>query len=227
MTTALDPVLEHSAPRAEAPNFDSLARVYRWMEWLSFGSSLWRCRCAFLGDLMLSRRALILGDGDGRFAARLLNENPSVLADVVDASSAMLSQLVRRCGSNAARVQPNLADARAFIPSSRNYDLIVTHFFLDCLTSSEVASLAARLRAHVRPGAAWLVSEFAIPQSWFGRVVARPVVAILYRAFGILTGLKVRRLPDHRDALAQAGFTLRKDRRWLCGLLVSELWTAS
>jgi ubiquinone/menaquinone biosynthesis C-methylase UbiE len=197
------------------------------MEWLSFGPSLWRCRRAFLSDLMLSRRALILGDGDGRFTARLLKENSSVHADAVDASSAMLSQLIRRCGSNADRVQPNLADARAFILPSRNYDLIVTHFFLDCLTSNEVASLATRLRAHVRPGAAWLVSEFAIPQSWFGRVFARPLVAILYLAFGILTGLKVRHLPNHRKAFAQAGFTLRKHRRWLCGLLVSELWIAS
>jgi ubiquinone/menaquinone biosynthesis C-methylase UbiE len=223
---AVNQTLEHSAARAEAPDFNRLARVYRWMEWLSFGPWLWQCRCAFLSDLKFSRRALILGDGDGRFTARLLHENPSVLTDAVDASSAMLSQLVRRCGPTAARVRPNLADARAFMPPSRDYDLIVTHFFLDCLTSTEVASLAVRLREHVTPGAAWLVSEFAIPQGWFGRVVARPVVAILYRIFGILTGLKVRRLPNHREALTQAGFALRKNRQWLCGLLVSELWTS-
>jgi ubiquinone/menaquinone biosynthesis C-methylase UbiE len=227
MNAAVNPVLEHAAPRADAPNFNSLARVYRWMEWLSFGPMLWRCRCVFLSDLALIRRALTLGDGDGRFTARLLNENPSVDVDVVDVSSAMLSQLVRRCGSNAARVQPKLADARTFMPPSHDHDLIVTHFFLDCLTSSEVVSLAVRLRAHVRPNAAWLVSEFAIPQTWFGRVLAHPVVAILYGVFGILTGLKVRHLPNHREALVEAGFTLRKDRRWLCGLLVSELWIAS
>ena len=137
----------------------------------------------------------------------------------------MLSTLVRNAGPDAGRVQTHLADARNWEPANPPYDLIVTHFFLDCLTTEEVASLAARLRSRVTPSAHWLVSEFAVPAGWFGRLVAHPMIAVLYFAFWCLTGLSVQRLPNHRTALAQAGFTLAEHRQWLGGLLVSELWT--
>ncbi len=47
------------------PNFNRLAQIYRWLEYLSFGPFLWRCRIRFLPDLAHCRRALVLGDGDG------------------------------------------------------------------------------------------------------------------------------------------------------------------
>jgi len=213
--------------RGAPPNFDRIARLYRWMERLSFGPFLWRCRCAFLREMCGCRRALIFGDGDGRFTARLLRTNPAVRVDAIDASLAMLGILVRRAGRNAGRVRTTCMDAREWQSGEIAPDLIVTHFFLDCLASSEVQSLAMRVRGSAPPGALWAVSEFAVPESRFGRWMARPVVAALYRAFGILTGLRQRRLPDHRAALRAAGFDLLQEKRWLAGLLVSELWTVS
>lgn len=220
-----------------APNFDRLARVYRWMEWASFGPLLWWCRCAFLDDMRTRHRALVIGDGDGRFTARLLKANQTIHVDAVDASSAMLRALAKRAGPNAARVQTICADARAFQPEIadfydlrsrelRPYDLIATHFFLDCLTTEEVLALAGRVRTAAAPNAVWVISEFAIPHGWFGRLFARPLVSSLYRAFGLLTGLRQRRLPDHASALRAAGFELVRRRTWFFGLLVSELWQA-
>lgn len=210
-----------------APNFDRLAKIYRWMELVSFGPLLWRCRCAFLGQISSRRKALVLGDGDGRFTAKVLAENRLILIDAVDASAAMLAVLKRGAGPNASRVTTNLADARFWMPEQANYDLIVAHFFLDCFTTEEVESIAARVRACAAPRAIWIVSEFTIPGGWFGSIVARPLVAFLYLAFGLLTGLKTRALPDYRDAMARAGFTLAVEQRRLLGLLASELWMIS
>jgi SAM-dependent methyltransferase len=212
------------------PNFNRLARLYRWMEWTSFGPWLWWCRVAFLPQLAACRNALVLGDGDGRFTARLLRANPAIHIDTVDASPAMLRSLVRRAGADAVRVRTFCADARQWQPANptpeTSYDLIVTHFFLDCLTTEEIESLAATLRKAVSPPALWLVSEFAIPEGWFGTLVARPLVWWLYCAFGRLTGLTLRALPDHRSALQQSGFAIQQRRTWLGGILVSELWAS-
>ncbi len=208
------------------PNLNRLARLYRWMELVSFGPWLSWCRCAFLGELGGCRRALVLGEGDGRFAARLLRSNSQVEIDAVDASAAMLRALVRRAGPHADRLAVHCGDVRLWKPARPPYDLIVTHFFLDFLTGEEVQALAARLHGAVTPSSMWLVSEFAVPEGWFGRLVARPVVRGLYWAFGWLTGLTVRNLPDHSAALRRSGFTLAKRRVWLRGLLVSELWLA-
>jgi SAM-dependent methyltransferase len=248
------------------PNFNRLAGPYRWMERLSFGPWLAWCRFAFLAEATACRRALVLGDGDGRFTARLLRANPHVHIDAVDASSAMLQALARRAGPHAGRLRAYLADARDWDPASvppntlgasspalslsmgpdsetsdarntvradserpphRRWDLIATHFFLDCLTTEEIQSLATRLRPCVSPNALWLVSEFAIPSGWYGRFIARPLIGALYRAFGLLTGLAVRTLPNHAAALRAGGFTLLERRPRLAGLLVSELWSAT
>ncbi|WP_058188438.1 class I SAM-dependent methyltransferase [Terracidiphilus gabretensis] len=208
-------------------NFDRLAGAYRWMEWLSFGPLLQRCRCAFLGELETARRALVLGDGDGRFTAELLRANYAVRVDAVDASPAMLRALVERAGASAGRVRTIVADIRLWRPESADaYDLVVSHFFLDCLATEEVVALAGSVRGSLTEGARWVVSDFAVPEGWAGRLAGRVVVGFLYRAFGLLTGLRIRRLPDHAVALRSAGFVLEERKEMLFGLLFSEVWRA-
>jgi ubiquinone/menaquinone biosynthesis C-methylase UbiE len=206
------------------PNFDRLAGVYRWMEIATFGHALWRARCQFLDELRDCRTALVLGDGDGRFTARLLRENPHLRVEAVDASHAMLRALLRNIGIHRHRVSVQHADARQWQPGNSHYDLIVSHFFLDCLSTEEVAALAERLRPCTSGQTKWVVSEFAIPAGWFGRWIAQPLVASLYVAFRLLTGLRVGRLPMHHEALSSAGFVLGQERFSLGGLLVSEMW---
>ncbi len=213
-----------AAPPTKAADFSRLAHIYRWLEWCSFGPVLSHCRFAFLAEMKSSRAALIIGDGDGRFTARLLEENPQITVEAVDSSESMLRQLMQHAGRNVDRVHVQLNDARQLNLASRNFDLVVTHFFLDCLTSAEVEDLAIRLRATMTPDASWVVSEFAIPDNWYGRLIAGPLVTALYVAFGFLTGLTIRRLPAYRKALQRAGFILAKQRKRLGGLLVSELW---
>lgn len=217
----------HMPATSPTPRFDRLAGVYRWMEHLTFGPLLARCRFAFLPRLVASRRGLVLGDGDGRFTARLLQANRMVEVDAVDASRAMLDALLRRAGTDAVRVHAYCADAREWQPRNVQYDLVASHFFLDCLTTDEVAVLAARVRRAVSPPACWVISEFTVPQGRYGRLIDGPLVWLLYRAFGVMTGLAVRSLPDHAGALRGAGFTLEERQTWLSGLLAAEFWRVS
>ncbi|HLY40409.1 MAG TPA: class I SAM-dependent methyltransferase [Terracidiphilus sp.] len=207
------------------PNFNMLARSYRWMERLTFGPWLWRCRCAFLEDLRSCRSALVIGDGDGRFTAQLLRENSAVVVDAMDVSKNMLAELARNAGIFIGRVRIHLADARSSEFPPLPYDLIVTHFFLDCLTTAEIGALAAQIRRQVRPESRWVVSEFAVPPGLVGWLIARPLITVLYLAFWILTGLSVHRLPNYHKALAESDFILANEKTWLGGILVSELWT--
>ena len=218
-----------SNPRDEfasckSANFNRLARVYRWLEWCTFGPTLGKCRSAYLAEMKNCRAALVIGDGDGRFTAQLLKQNPHIAVDAVDVSDAMLQRLKQRAGRHAGRVRSHLADARQLQFAARKFDLIATHFFLDCLTTVEVESLAMRLRESITSDGVWVVSEFAIPDNWYGRLIARPVVTVLYLAFRCLTGLAIRELPRHREALQRAGFILTGQRERLSGLLLSELW---
>jgi SAM-dependent methyltransferase len=211
----------------QSPNFDRLAGSYRWLEAFTFGPTLQRCRLTYLARMASARRALILGDGDGRFTAALLHANPNITVDAIDSSAAMLATLQRRAGTHASRLRTTLADARTWQPGETKYDLIATHFFLDCLSSDEAAALAVKLHAASAPNALWAVSEFHVPATRFGRFVAAPLVAALYRAFALLTGLTTRQLPDYHGPIQAAGFRLAARRERLRGLLAAELWRAT
>src|SRR5215467_13731897 len=110
-------------------NCDGIARWYRWLEYAGFGRALERRREAFVREVADARRVLVLGDGDGRGLAALLRANPRATVDSIDLSAGMLRLARRRIGDG--QVALHHADARTAPLRESEYDLIVTHFFLD------------------------------------------------------------------------------------------------
>lgn len=184
-----------------------------------------RRRVAFLNTVCDARRGLVLGDGDGRFLNAFVQAAPEAEVDALDSSPAMIALARRRTGPG--RVCFHRADAREFAFAPGAYDVIVTHFFLDCLTDAEVARLVPRIAAATATGARWLVSEFALPAGGLARWRAAVWIWLSYRAFGWATGLRARRLPDYGAALRAAGFGLERAEAACGGLLVSQLWRRS
>ena len=208
-------------------HFGRLARLYRAMEYLSFGPFLERCRNRRLPEMLAARTALVYGDGDGRFLARLAAAAPEMMIDAVDASNTMLRHAARRLerlrAGPAARVTLRCADALAYQPQ-QIYDLIVSHFFLDCFTDAEIALLLQHVRAAARPGTLWIVSDFAAPKGSISGRVGRLVVRALYLAFRLLTGLRTQHLPNYASAMSATGWQLEDQHPTLRGLLVSQRW---
>ena len=205
-----------------APNFDRVARIYRWAEYLTLGPLLQRIRSHFLPQLADRRRALVLGDGDGRFLARLLAQNPALQATAVDTSDQMLTLLRARCGPT--RVQTIHADALTTSAPAPDTDLIVTHFFPRLLHANRV-NLRQHWPSQTQPGTLWLLSDFRIP-GHPSDPRAR-YIRSLYFAFRVLTGLRATRLPDPAAALYAAGFRRIAQHQSLSGLLYTELWQCS
>ena len=186
----------------------SIVLLYRWLEYMSFGPWLARCRSAQLTHLTSARRALLLGDGDGRFLARLLAANPTLTADVVDSSHAMLTLLDRRLRSPA-----SISAFTCTTPMRRNGipqdPAISTSSFSSLLPRlffpSPAGTPVRRLLPHALPGARWVISEFAIPRNPVAAWLARGIIRGLYQAFGWITGLRVRALPDYAPSLRRRG----------------------
>jgi len=213
--------------KPDEPNFDRVARIYRWAEYASLGSLLQRTRRYFLPALRECRRAMVLGDGDGRFLAKLMAQNALMQAVAVDTSAAMLELLRRNCVRAAANAEERQTLVRASaletMPAEET-DLIVTHFFLDCLTQAEVDTLAKSYAARLRPGTLWVVSDFALPRAAWLRPLAAVYIRALYFAFRVLTGLRVTRLPDAHLALERAGFVRLQRKEFVGGLIYTEIW---
>jgi SAM-dependent methyltransferase len=196
-------------------NCDRIARCYRWFEYAGFGRALERRRGAFLNNVAEARRVLALGDGDGRALLALLAATPHACIDYIDVSARMLELARARAGPE--HVNYRCEDARVARLPAAEYDLIITHFFLDCFNETELEPLIARLADAATPRARWLISEFR-GNGW--------LVRALYVFFRIATGLRTRRLVDHHPLLKRHGFRLeRREDAWH-GRLASELWVS-
>ena len=210
-----------------SPDFDRIARPYRWLEYLTFGHALQRCRTHYLRRLLDRKQALVLGDGDGRFLAALLAASPRLRADAVDTSAAMLRLLTRRAHAAtpdaSQRLHTHHTSALTFTPP-HPCDLIATHFFLDCLTQPELEQLCRRVMPNLAPQALWVISDFRIPPFGPMRWAARALVRALYLGFRLLTGLRTTALPDHAAALTAAGLIRIAHHHSLAGILITELW---
>jgi hypothetical protein len=212
------------------PNFDPVARIYRWVEYLTLGPLLQHTRTHFLPRLSLCRQAYALGDGDGRFLAQLLQQNREVRATAVDTSVAMLTLLRSRCERTSPTTPARLTTLQASALEAQPppaTDLIVTHFFLDCFSQPEVDRLTRQIAAQVQPGTLWLLSDFALPRHSILRPLAALYLRALYLSFRILTGLRVTHLPDPQQSLTAAGFERIAHHQRLGGLLYTQLWLKS
>jgi len=200
-------------------NCDRIAPFYWLFERIAFGGALQKHRLAFLSAAEGKRRVLILGDGDGRFTRALLSAHPDgIEIDSIELSAGMVAQARKR---NVSMIQ---ADALEYPFRQASYDVVFTHFFLDCFASQQANTLIARVAASLTGRAIWIVSDFKQASSGWRKIYTRVWLAVMYLFFGFMTGLKTRSLPDHAPALLLAGFSKRNEQLSSFGLIASEWW---
>jgi SAM-dependent methyltransferase len=208
-------------------SFDRVARHYRWLETVAFGSALQKARIYWVEQIPPSRRALIVGEGNGRFLCELLRVHPSIEIDCVDASERML-ELAR---ARLRRFRPeSLAAVHFFHQDILNwspldsYDLLVTHFFLDCFPAEQVGVIVSKLAQAARPNAVWLIADFTIPRGGFARMHAKFWLQMMYAFFRAVAAIPARKLVDPSPYLQSNGFVWSSGKLSRGGILRSDLY---
>ena len=165
-------------------------------------------------ELENARNILLLGDGNGRFSTHLLSKYPHVKLTSLDASEAMLKQARKR------RRKTQLHEDRIFnihqnilkwdAPRAK-FDAVVAQFFFDGFSSADISAISQLIYKSLQPDGRLLVSEFHIPSDTrIGNWRARFTIGFLYSVFGLLTGLKIRTLADHKTELTANGFNMEE-----------------
>ena len=203
-------------------NFDRVAPHYRWLETLVFGRKLQQARIAFVSQIAPPRRVLVAGEGNGRFLAEFVRAHPRVEVDCVEASARMIEIARERIQSG--QVQFICADLREAKLERESYDLLVTHFFLDCFAETGLAGIVAKLAGLATADAQWLIAEFCEPAAGWRRLRARGLIAAMYFFFRALAGIEGRRLLDYQPIVRSAGFRLTSERFLANAMIRSQLW---
>ncbi|MDB6112630.1 MAG: Methyltransferase type 12 [Pedosphaera sp.] len=197
------------------------------MERVLAGRKLHRCRTAFLKSIPVPRNALLLGEGNGRFLAELLRRYPATHCNCVDGSARMLD-----CARNRLRAEGLGIDAVEFVqadildwsPPRKAFDLIVSHFFLDCFRPDQLQHLVPRMAGAAGPGAQWLLADFREPSSGLAKWRARLILRSMYLFFRHAARLPATQLTPPDAFLVEQGFELVGRRVFDWGLLHSDQW---
>lgn len=209
-------------------SFDALAPWYRTLEWIAFGDDLQRCRVACLGEIA-PRCVLIVGEGNGRFLCELLRLHPGIEIDCLDASLRML-QLARR---RVERELPELAqgvrffhqDITSWKAPERRYDLLVTHFVLDCFPEPALTGIIRKLASAATDDATWLLADFCVPPNGMAKIRARAWLAAMYFFFRATARIPANELIDPDPLVRAERFGLARRHLFRNGMLKSDRWT--
>lgn len=209
--------------RRLAPVYDTLTR-------LAFGpllrrASHWTLTNGLPAD---TGRVLFIGGGTGTELPAVLARCPQARLDFVDASPAMMARARARVAQHCRPADVDrvtfLAGTEADLPTSATYDVVLAFYLLDLFEPAALARVLARMQVAILPGAHWLVTDFAPPRTAW----QRGLLAILYRFFGLTTGLRTRRLPDWPAALRTTGLhPLAEASFGPGGLLRAGVWQAA
>ena len=208
-------------------SFDILAPHYRWMEVVLAGDKLQRCRIAFLRGIPTATNILILGEGNGRFLRECRDQFPDAKITVVDSSARMLELAKQRLGDDCQRIDFVCVDALTWSPPAQSFDLIVTHFFLDCFRPDQLQTLISGLARAAAPGASWLLADFQAAAHGWRRLRSRAILWMMYRFFTVVTRLPAASLTPPDAFLEKQGFTLRERLLHDWELLHSDWWHLS
>jgi ubiquinone/menaquinone biosynthesis C-methylase UbiE len=211
----------------DSMNFDSLAPHYRWMEFVLAGEKLQRCRTAFLDRISAPENMLIWGEGNGRFlveCCRKWRDARIVCADASEGMLALANERVERFGLDATRIEFLRADVLNWSPLRKAFDLVVTHFFLDCFRTDQLQQIIDKLAFAARPNVSWILADFQIPHVGLQKWRARLILKVMYIFFRVVTRLPARQLISPDPYLTNKEFFLRERRVSEWGLLHSDWW---
>jgi ubiquinone/menaquinone biosynthesis C-methylase UbiE len=203
-------------------NFDRVAPYYRWLERLVFGDQLQQARIAFVRQIDPPRRALVVGEGNGRFLVALLHAHRDVRVDCVEASARMIELARVQAGDE--RVQFIQADILETSLPENSFDLVVTHFFLDCFAERSLRQVIEKLSRAATRDATWLIADFCEPPRRWRRLRTRALIATMYAFFRAVSGIQARRLVDYAPYLRAEGFALTNDLLSPNEIIRSQVW---
>ena len=115
-------------------------------------------------------------------------------------------------------------DIISWVAPEQPYDLLVTHFVLDCFPEAVLTGIIKKLAGAATDDANWLLADFCVPPKGMARLRAKAWLAAMYLFFRITARIPANELIDPTPFLRAEGFALARQHLFRKGMLKSELW---
>lgn len=205
--------------------FDRVAAFYDPLARLVYGRALQRAQCAALeaGLPASGPRVLVIGGGTGWILLELLSRRPAARVLYLEASPRMLKKARALLSSHLPDALPQVEfrlGTEAALGPLDTFDALVTFFFLDLFEPARLQLLLQALQKTRKPGAPWLLADFAPAQTWWQRAL----LTAMYQFFRLTTGISGRTLPPFREGLARLGLRQQHSASFFGGLVEAAVW---
>ncbi len=197
--------------------FDFVAPAYPALARLVFGDTLMESQSHFLSSIPEGSRVLLAGGGTGELLTVLDQRFTEISVDFVDISDKMISKAKQRktATMNVHFIRENLLEWQP-----RNYDVIITPFFLDCFRDDQLNQLILTLRKSLNRDGLWLFTDFMPAHSLHHKLLTWT----MYRFFRLTAGLDARKLPDFDLHFTTAGMELINRKGWMNNYIESRVY---
>ncbi len=203
-------------------NADAIASSYGALSRFVFGNSIQEATNWSNRYIDPESRILIAGGGDGTILQDLDHPGNNFVIDYVELSKAMISLSRRHQPFNDIDVHFHHSDIMKWQGDSP-YDVIITPFFLDCFTTSELCDVVLHLKGMLKKDGMWCFTDFVeTNKSW-----QRLLIRVMYWFFGVTTGLKTTQLPDYEKAFSASTIRLTAVQSFYHGMIESRLYQPS
>lgn len=163
---------------------------------------------------------MVVGDGDGRFTAELLRVRPDLRVDYVECSKGMVKLAQQRIEQLEVGESVHWATENINEWKGSGYDLVVTHFLLDCFEGDDLTLLIDSLYGKLNSRGYWLSSDFNPSVGWWARIW----VKLMYLFFRLVASLKASHLTPFEPLFKTLGMSSEAEFTSFRGFIYSSLW---
>lgn len=205
--------------------YDRIASHYDSLAQFVFGKSIVQAQKFGLSEISQGSHILIVGGGTGHVLEHLSECRISELhIDYVEASDAMIEIARSRKidGLYIDFIRQRIEELRG----QKNYDVIITQFFLDCFEGVDLKRVFSMLNNRLKDNGIWIIADFQLTKDW-KKIWQKPLLSIMYLFFSIAVGLQARKLEDFPVLFTQLGYRLRKSRSYYARFIFSSTYQKS
>jgi ubiquinone/menaquinone biosynthesis C-methylase UbiE len=201
--------------------FNFIAPFYEFLLRIIFGNVLRNMELRLINTIPNGKHILIIGEGNGEFLKKFLQQNQPVSITVVDLSDKMCKISQNKIESlNLVNLKPEyiISDIREF-RSENNFDVLITNFFLDLFDSDDLKHVMSSCDSLLKSEGIWYITDFYDRSGTGLPSMIRKVIMIpIYTFFRLLTGISGKKLPDFHMEISALDYQLVKDSFHSSGL---------
>ena len=197
--------------------FDNVAWIYDFLASIVFGNALRKAQYHYLNEIRDQDKVLIIGGGTGHILKAIEQRSIQCSIDYVEASEKMLQKAMKRKHN----LSVNFIHGIEQTIVEKEYDVIITAFFLDCFKEERLVKVIEKLGATLVKGGKWLLTDFSLSEN--AHFLKKGLVKVMYLFFKVSCGLEANKLLDF-TACFKKNFQVLKSTTFYHQMLFSTVY---